>query len=1066
MKIFRDDVVFAPVVDRRVAKISFGDAAKKGIAPLGLEYVLNACNLNNPALWCTSRPLLGHGVLCPKAKLSTAAIEQRIEAVAHLYPVTNKERALGVATHERDNLRGFHLIGDDDDIAALWASLYMYEEGIREWDVPGKAVCWTAMAPGCVYVPYLDIDEKGTEGDFHRVWTQRVGPTIACIQKALAVLPDLTRDGGGLPVPLIFFNTRRDGELWKFSFHVHWPTLGVSNINEWKAFLLSISELPRKLVWVHRDERWHVTEDPKTPIFDPAVYGGQRQLFRGPFCGKGGNVGAALLPCAMKTNDAGEYEFIPKKYSASEIKSYILRARIARWSVGLIMIGFSGRVCVGVPSLTDSEIVPPALAPRMAQQSVGNSGDLLDFVMPFFTLFILPRWQLKRKQDSLRLNTMGAQVPTKNIKITKDTAHRTRPGCRYMSVESDTFCSIDPAHVHTRSAAPIGLLVDFVRCTIQQTCFACGVSVRSEQFCFLHTNNRIDICTEADSSFTGLSYWTPSKAPYQLLLDYFSDLFVLQRSCRALWVYDREFRVWRTDLGGNAVIGTLIDELNEKHVKYLHSYKKVVVQRQLETYARMHQDADDGERALFEVKVNKEARKFMSDNTPFISIAPHARGKILDDLRNYNIHNEVKEMNCFAQYIPMKNKKCVNVYTGEVSDMEASHYFTSCVNAELIPLGDDTKRLEDWFKEITTGDLEKCVYLKRFAGYCFTYLVHDRKFLVLKGCGKNAKGAWKEFIMVISKGPEGMDSRAKNLLQNYWDKRGNANQNPENATPETFELNNKTFLYTDDIMPIPLDTNKIKRTVGAEDGSGRGLYGKPVDIHIRGKVVWTSNFDPDGPGEDNAYWERQTICPMLTKYVEPGQPVDHTQYRFAQNHAAYTELLELRDAFFTVVVNELVKYYRSLPWNEARMCPASLAAFPLPASVEKYGHEARARQLPLAGFMKEYTKKTPYPMEFCHVDDAFEAYMIFLENVNESKAKKDTTLTSFVKLLGIALEIVVEAGFIQGRAICKKIVSTKKRQYEERSYGQPLGVSAGMGQISPVDALDFAIGRQMPPSTG
>lgn len=1042
-----DGVFYALPLEPKFTPISFGDHAKNGFAPLGIECVVNSCFFNNASMWCTSRAISAHGLLCPRAKLKTATIEARIESLAHAYPVVNKIRAMGVATHERENLRGFHLIGDDDGIASLWTGLYTYDENIPHWDVPMKAMCWTAMVPGSVYVPYLDIDERGMEHDFHRVWTQRVAPTISCITSALSVL---SGDAVTLGRPLIFFNTREVGGLWKFSFHVHWPTLGVENIGEWKNFISSIVDMPRRLIWTARGGEWEVTEDPKNYIFDPAVYGGRRQLFRGPFCGKEGHGGAVLLPCAMQVGQNGQYEFIPKKYDAAQIKAYILQARIARYAEGLTMLKFQSNMTISRAVNLDDDAPPAPILPAFATQNHGTMAALFDFVMPFFRLFILPRWQHKRKGDVMRLNTQGAVVPVKNVKIMHDTPHRTRPGCRFMAVEGDSFCAFDAAHVHTRSVAPIGLCIDFVKCTIQQTCHACGISVASEKFCFLHTNNRIDICTEADSSFTGLSHWVPTKGPYQMLLDYFSDLFILQRANRALWVYDRDACVWRTDIGGNMVVGKLIDELNEKHVRYLHCYKKIVIERQNNSFARMNENASQEEVEAFSVKIHSEARKFMSDNTPFISLGAAARGKVIDDLRSYSIHNEIKEMNCFPQYIPMKNKKYIDVFTGEMGDMAAHHYFTSCVNAEIIPPCDDTKRIESWFFEIATGDQDKATYLKRFAAYCFTFLVHDRMFVVLKGTGKNAKGAWKEFVMKISKGPEGMDSRGKNLLQNYWDRRGNANTSPENATPESYELLNKTFLYTDDMMPVPLDTNKIKRMVAGEDGSGRGLYGKPVDLHVLGKIVWTSNFDTDGPGEDNAFWERQVLLPMLTKYVGPGEVVDAQRYRFAQNHVAYMELLELRDAFFTIAVEALVKYYKTLPWNAAKNAPSQLASFPLPASVIKYNQEARARQLPLAGFMKEYTRPEIYPMNFCRAEDAFESYMIYLENVNETKAKKETTLTSFGKLLAIALDINVEGGYVQGRALHKKIISIKKKQFEDRSYG-PFPPSLSSAPFPPVN---------------
>lgn len=1049
-----DGIRFAAPLEKKSSGIDFGAFGTRGMAPLGLESILNASKLNNTSLWLTSQVLFRYGVLSPKAKLRTALIEQRIDAISRLYPVNDQVRAFGVAVHEKENLRGFHLLGDDLDVATLWAALFSCEVGIRGWDVGEKAMCWTAMAPGTVYVPYLDLDEKGTPWDFHRVWTERVSPTIACIQKGLATLSIDCK-------PLIFFNSREVYDLWKYSFHVHWPTLGVAAISTWKAFLLSLPDMPRKLLWVKSGEAWTVSEDPKVPVFDPAVYGGARQLFRGPFCGKGGNLAAVMRPCVMAKNERDEWCAVRKEYGMEEMVKYILLARIARSATGLTILAFTERLIAAAPLgvLEEADDVP--LCPEVVSDENSPSSPLLDFVMPFFLSQILPLWQKKRYQDALRTKTKGAVVPQHNLKLIKNMASR-RPGVRFMAVEGDSFCYMDPDHVHRQSPHAVGFCVDFINTTIRQTCFACGSERRGEVFCFLHLSNRIDIVREQDCAFTATSFWGQSKSVYQLLLDYFRDLFVFQRSTRTLWVFDRDDRIWRNELAGNMIVGRLVDELNERHMRYLQSYKAVVVKRQIDAFTRAN--AESSPEALAECleKVHSEARKFMMEHTPFITLGPAARGKVIDELRNYHVRKEIREMNIFAHLIAMKTRKCINVFTGEIGDMEPHHLFTSCVDAEYISEGEETGRIEAWFAEISTGDAEKALYLKRFAAYSFTYLVHDRKFLVLKGCGKNGKGAWKEFVMLICKGPEGFDSRGKNLLQNYWDRRGNANTAPENATPESYELMNKSFLYTDDIMPIPLDNNKLKRTVGGEDSSGRGLYGKPVDIKVRGKVVWTSNFDPDGPGEDIAYWDRCVLCPMLTRYLLPGVPIDPIRYRFAQNHVAYLELLELKDAFFSVSVRALVAYYRSLPWNHTKNSPALLAALPLPASVVKYTQESRERQLPLAAFMKGYTKKEGYAANYAKVEDLFENYMIFLENINESKTKKETTQNSFEKLLAIALEVTVKNGRVEGRSLFKRVVSTKKRQFEEHSYGSSSSSSSSAAACGYVEgsALDAA----MPPT--
>lgn len=1054
MVICRDgDVTFIPSAVKRGAKVEFGEFGKKGAAPLGMEHMLTATNLNHSSMWLSSKVLTRYGVICPRLKFKLDLVEYRLSCMSHMYPVNDHVRALAVAVHESKNLRGFHLLGDDDDIASIWTDLYTYEANIRQWDVAAKAMCWTAMTPGTIYIPYMDLDERGMKDDFDRVWRERVAPTIQCVNRAL------TSTQGGEYHAKVFFNTREAGELWKFSFHVHWPKIGVKDINNWKQFLHSLPDMPRKLEWKQHGGKWTVQENPRIPIFDPAVYGGRRQLFRGPFCGKEGNLAAAMTPCTMVEED-GKYKFSPRRYDAIEIKKNILLARIARWpSAEITLLSFS-EGCIAAPSARpahDSDDLP--LLPEVVTALDTKYSKLVEFVMPFFISSILPLWQKRRCSDAALVKGRGAVVPITDLHITKSVPHRERPAVRFMSVSGDSFCYMDDDHVHRRSTTAIGLVVDFANSTIAQTCFACGPDKPGRKYSFLHANNRIEIATEEESAFTATSFWGATKNACQLLLDYFSHLFVFQRATRTLWVYDKENCVWRTELGGNMIVGRLIDELNEKHLKYLQCYKEIVIKRQIRAHERANPDITQEVAELFVATLHDGARKFMADNTPMITMGAGARAKVLEDLKSYHVHREIRDMNMFPNLIPMKNKKCIDVFTGEIADMEPRHFFTSCVNAEIIPPGDETVVIDKWFLEISTGDIPKCLYLKRFSAYCFTFLVHDRKFVLGKGNGKNAKGAWKEFIMKISEGPDGFDSRAKNLLQNYWDKRGNANTSAENATPESFELMNKTFLYTDDIMPVPLDTNKLKRMVGATKGSGRGLYGKPVDIDVKGKVVFTSNFDPDGPGEDIAYWERSVIVPFLTKYVGEGEVVDEKNYRFRQNHVAYTELLELLDGFFTVAVQALVAYYKSLPWCEEKKSPACLGAFPLPPSVIKYNKEARARALPLAAFVADYMHATAYPGNYSKVDDVFENYIIFLDNLNEQKMKKDTTQTSFAKLMAIAMNINTVNGFVEGYILHKKVTSTRKRQFEERSYGAPLAPPEVIGRAREGSILDAALAR-------
>lgn len=1025
---FRTDsrVTFEPSPPKAdKSRIQLGANAARGINPLGLERLLDACKLNNSALWCVSQTFFRAGVLVPRTKLTTAAIEARIETISHLYPVNDKVRALGIVAHEKENknLRGFHILGDDHDIAKLWAALYLHEEGVKGWDVQYRAMCWTASAPGTVYVPYIDLDERGLENDFDRVWVTRVVPTTKAIQKAFENITTTQR-------PLIFFNYRQDDLLWKYSFHIHWPGFGVENIMQWKEFVLLIEDLPRKLIWTKKGDSWQVKTDEKNSIIDPAVYGGRRQLFRGPFCGKNDLPGAVMLPCCVRQNpETLKHEFVKGDFDKVAIIKAVLGARIVRWPSEVTLLVFKSQKVFG--AIRTEEFNPDS--PSVSLSSAETSSPLFDFIMPIFLATILPRWQQRRKNILLSLCAQGAVVPIFPLKIIKNEPGN-KPGVRFLKIEGDSFCEFDENHVHTQNMNSVGINVDFASCTIRQSCFACGVG-RRPAYPFLHSNNRIEIADEKDSKFTAVSFFGKCECAHQLLLDYFSDFFVLQRITRTIWVYDRVHCVWRNDAPGNTIVGQLIDEINDKHALYLKAYKQIVVDRQIQAFNRANVEATQEQAEKFVVKIYEAARVFMTKNTPLVSIAVASRGKILEELRSFTVHHEVTEMNKIPNLIPMKNKKCVNVFTGEVKDMEAHHFFTSCVDAEMINDNEEIQTINEWFKEISTGDTKKAEYIKRICGYSFTFLVHDRKLYVLWGNGQNGKGMVKQFIMDINDGPEGFDSRSKNLLQNFWSYRGNASQSPENATPESHQLLNKTFFYTDDLAPVPLDTNKVKRIAASERQSGRGLYGAPVDILPKGKIWWTVNFGPNAPGDDNAYWERAVYIKMLAKYLEEGLPVDHLAFRFRKNHARYKELLEMKDAFFTICVRELIAYYQSLPWNSARKEPEVLGSFPLPDSVKKTMLEERANKLPLAKFINDYTTPAIHLLQYVKVEELFRNYLIYLENINESRLKRETTESSFIQLMATALDIHVALGVFEGKRLTRQVLLVRKNDHD--SYGQP-----------------------------
>ena len=1029
--------------------LDFGAFGLSGIRPIGVKALLDNAHLDNENAWQRNKEYFRHGVLVPRAALTTDTIERRIDQLACVYPVNGHVRLMGVAVHEKrlanKNVylfRGDYIIGDCESAARFWARLYLGECSITGWNVRYEAMCWTGVTPGCVCVPYLDFDEAGPTGHFTHIWDNRVAPTIKLINAALVRC--------GAPATMrtpVFFNSRPgDTEfLVKYSFHVHWPSIGVKCASTWKSFLLSLDDLPSKLSWTKSPDGTITSAPvvPYTPIFDTAVYGGKQQLFRGPFCGKRGDAAAVMMPLVVQRGLDGQYSFPEQKLDEDAIVKHLLDARTCAFPSEVLVLELSANV----ESRRDDRRHPDAVAiinPVGHCVPDSNVQKVIEFVMPFFERVILPAWQQHRyAMLTTSGGVEGAVVPTTSLVITRQRAVSATPGRVYYSVQGDSFCECDSRHVHASSPGRIGLCVDFLRATISQTCHACDRGIRFPVYSFLHTGNRVRIELKARSGHSSVSCWSKSPSPHQVILDYFHSRFVLQRVTRILWAYDSESRVWRADESGNMVVGKMIDELNRKHDEYINAQRRCFMDMEIHRYDNPDEEAgEDGDESEDEAptqrpprnraeaikRIETRARKFVKENTPIVTFTPSARGKILDELRNYAIHTEVAEMNPFASLIPMNSGQYIDVLTGNTGEMEAKHYFTAVVSARFNLEDTDIPTVEAWFDEVSTGDKDKCQYLKLVSGYCFTFMMHDRKYFILVGSGKNGKGMLKEFIMNITTGPPGYDSRHKNMSQQFWSARANASSGPEAPSPEAFEMRNKTFLYTDDITPIAIDSNKIKRVIAGEPQSARGLYSKSIDIRPRGKVMHTSNFDPSGPGEDQAYWDRTVVVKMLTKYVDDPSKVDPGRFRFVRDQARYLRLVAMKDAFFTVTVRELIRYYKTLPHDtHGDVC---MGPFPIPDSVQKATTDAKEKKLPLAAFMSTTTKSTDHPLYYAKLDDLFKNYLLFLHNSNETRIARDTTIGKFEELLAMALDIHTIATptglVVEGRRLTSPITETQR----------------------------------------
>ena len=1012
--------------------MNYYNHGQKGVHPIGIQRLIETSpQTNNPSLYIRSSVPFMYGVIVlRKAKdIGIQMIDNVINIFRENYPVVNNTSRFGVITLQtqlRDrgqpkshmSIRGHHVIGDVLDLSKFWSHLYSGKISLHNYfDIEKCAVCWTGYSVDTSQtVAYMDLDEyskeKYNDKSLHEMIEKRFLPAITLAQNELQT----NFTGDKVRSQILFCARETEKGLTKFSLHVHfWNTL--VNPKHFKLMLQNIQGVPKRLVWEQdSDGEWFSKEDEKNTIFDTAVYGGQKQLFRGPCCGKNGE-NAILRAVEFHLNENDQWT-IQRTQLQMESKSNeeleevyemeIFHARITSPHVNGSPIGFSD-LSKYEDYVKSREQKSHNLHSLTITTSVSFiTDDLESFLRPIVNYELIPHFLQFRKRLQSALGAYEATVPidfdTTTVKneVSDNCTH-----IRYIHIQQDTFCETDSKHFHSKQKdSPIRYGIDLFSCTIWQYCFACGHKGRIYQW--LHNHNHIAIKPLEESQWTKENLILPPHGAkgYQFLLDYFRDRFVYNLSQGNVYVYSEKMNVWTDGPLAHLTLGTMVDAINKKYEAYKNDHTSIKVKKnQLKIEEDDEMTRPEKKKEL--KKVIQEARKFLRKNSVFINVSANQRSKILDDIRSFTIHMSVTEMNPCYNLIPMRDGRCYDVFTGSVSPCEKHQLFTSLLNITLTDNEEEISIVNTWFEQISTGNSEKMSYLKKIAAYMLTHLMHDRMFYVLKGTGKNGKSLFKEMVLKCADGALGTSARFKNMNQQYWEKKANSNTGAEQASPESYMVIGKSVLSTDDIEQTTLDAGKIKRMVAGEQISGRPLYGAPQVIVPKAKILWTTNHTPLLNGNDNALWERFALIDFQSKWVKKQEEVQPDMYRFLQDSEKYQSIMKMTDAFFTVCSKELTKYYTSLQSDPVTGRPSTLTPFTTPPKMEKLKAEARAQQLPLADFIQKHTTDVnPYNMLDCTpIDVLFDSYLAFLDNNNEVKLRRQTTKADFHRQMVMSLEI-------------------------------------------------------------
>lgn len=191
------------------------------------------------------------------------------------------------------------------------------------------------------------------------------------------------------------------------------------------------------------------------------------------------------------------------------------------------------------------------------------------------------------------------------------------------------------------------------------------------------------------------------------------------------------------------------------------------------------------------------------------------------------------------------------------------------------PMDSKVTMIYEMFKKIFVNPEVK-EYMWAILGSCLLGENPRQEVYFLTGVGSNGKSVIAEW-MRIALGDYAISPTVSLLTDNR--------SNAQSASPETFDLKSKRFVYMeepDEGPNIKINNGLLKAYSGTGTIRGRPLYGEPETFQNMFKIFFSCNKFPKITSED-AMWRRLKVIEMRSRFLKPGVPILDTRYEFRRN---------------------------------------------------------------------------------------------------------------------------------------------------------------------------------------
>jgi hypothetical protein len=603
---------------------------------------------------------------------------------------------------------------------------------IRGFDIASNGMYWEVWHWQRLYIfPYIDLDIQNVPAatTFHQVYMHVATVITATTEKFQSMCDS---DAADLEVFVTYNRRETSPGLFKFSLHLHWPTVTVLNISKLSAVLHVINDaLPKMPKWVGGEP-----VEGTQQMLDTKPYGASNQLFRLPYCGKFGDKAAKMVPISVKQDAQQQWIYEERVGNVAEL---IMKSRTCSvFNEGTTELRVEE---VERPFVLLRASLPSAGIVRLGAETPKDRAQRrkwLRFWEPVFFRIILPNWIIFRQAQMAALNVQTRTPdPFKPYEAVNGSLQRLNgyPASYRVEVSGDFFCEFDQGatpFVHMANKNAISYLVDFQKGRIAQLCHVCRPAgddlvwrsfIQDGRLGFEIMDDPDDVRRECSDVVTV----GKSEEVINFLFLYYREQVVFAAEKKKVFVYEERTGTWLTDTSGNKLLIKLVDGLNSRYKTYRRAKNSSSADNKLSAW--MHHNPNAGEEDVdARKKKEDELCKAANRQVPnLLTLTIEKKEKFIKTLKSQD-HAHVREtMEPFSHLVPLKDAKCLDVYTFELRESKPEHFFTSYLNAEKIDLLDSSVgEFEAWQTQVCCGDAEYVEYKLRCFGLCLTTMNFDR----------------------------------------------------------------------------------------------------------------------------------------------------------------------------------------------------------------------------------------------------------------------------------------------------------------------------------------------------